>query len=106
MLTIYLSEPRKITLDGFAEAGGAEIDDATINWKLQTTARADIAGAAGAMAAVGTGGDYTGTVGPLAGVAGLTLGSRYILVTYEDVAAANRRHYRELEVILRERGVS
>lgn len=106
MLTIYLSEPRKVTVTGLAVHGGADIDDATLKWKLQTTARADIAGATGTMPAAGAGGIYTGTVGPLAGIAGLTLGGRYLLVTYEDVPEESRRHYRELEVTLRERGAS
>lgn len=106
MLTLYLREPRKVKVNGLAVHGGAAIDDATLKWKLQTTARADIAGATGTVPALGASGNYSGTVGPLAGVAGLTLGGKYLLVTYEDVADASRRHYRELEVTLRERGAS
>ncbi len=106
MLTVYLHEPRTLSVAGFKVQGGAEINNAALAWKLQTTARVDVANATGTLAAAGSGGDYSGTVGPLVAATTLVLGRDYLLVVYEDVAEASRRLYRELAVKLLERGDS
>lgn len=104
MLTLYISEPRTITIDGWKAHGGAYINSSTaLKWKLQTTARVDVTGATGSFTYVASSeGDYTATV--LLSSVSVTHGRRYLLVTYEDVAAASRRHYREIEVLVKERG--
>ena len=106
MLDIYLHEPRTLSVAGFGVDGGALINNASLAWKIQTKARVDVANASGTLTAAGTGGNYSGTVGPLTAATDLELNRKYLLVVYEDVTAANRRLYREIEVHLIERATA